>query len=91
MLGKEDINKLSIIGEYTLRFVVQVEKVINRNKITLKYWCYDRKMSQRHRGGENITLNETLEIEFVPLNKLRLPTIKRKGKRKSTEIYTKRW
>lgn len=46
MLGREDINKVSILGEYTLgRFVVQVEKVINMKKITLKYWCYDSKMS----------------------------------------------
>ena len=47
MLGKEDINKLSILGEYTLiRFLVQVEKVINMSKITLKYWCYDSKRSK---------------------------------------------
>lgn len=40
---------------------------------------------------KNITLNEKLDIEFVPLNKLRLPTFKRKGKRKSIESYMKCW
>lgn len=49
-MGKEDINKLSILGKYTLiRFVVQVEKVINMSKIILKYWCYD---SKRSKGAE---------------------------------------
>lgn len=50
MLGKEHINKLSIFGEYTLRkTVIQVKKVINMNKITLKLWCYDSKMSKAQR------------------------------------------
>lgn len=42
-----------------------------------------------NKGSEvekNITLNEKLDIEFVTLNKLRLPTFKRTGKRKSIEI-----
>lgn len=87
MLGKEDENKLSILGGYTLRkLVVQVEKVINMKKIILKYWYHDSKMNKGTEVEKNITLNEKLDIEFVTLNKLRLPTFKRTGKRKSIEI-----
>lgn len=53
-MGKEDINKLSILGQYTLvRFVVQVENVINMSKIILKYWCYDSKRSKGTEVGES--------------------------------------
>ena len=86
-MGKEDENKFSILGGYTLRnLVVQVEKVINMKKIILKYWYYDSKMNKGTEVEKNITLNEKLDIEFVTLNKLRLPTFKRTGKRKSIEI-----
>lgn len=77
MWEEKDINKLSILGEYTFRrFVVWVEKVINMNKMTLKYWCYVSKMSKDTQVEKNITLNEKLEIDFVSLNKPGLPTIK---------------
>ena len=76
MLGKEDENKLSILGGYTLRkLVVQVEKVINMKKIILKYWYHDSKMNKGSEVEKNITLNEKLDIEFVTLNKLRLPLV----------------